>query len=370
MPLRRVSTLTPAVLALLFLCATFAAAQRTQAVVRGQVTDSSGAVLPGVTVVAAATDGRVLTTAETDGAGGYVLDGLPAGPVVLTFQLDGFTSVNVALKVRPGAESQVVERLELAPYSETVLVRAPAIFEPLPPFVPTPSLLPTVKPVPPHDRDSICGPAKPGLYPESLGTIKASRTESKTGLYTNGAELVIDGGLRDGLDIGRNLVVRRYYHVLGERSDVVGEHSAGLVQIVAAEMHSAIAVVVYACDEIRSGDFLAPFNPEPIRPPDPPGIPAYRNAARILFADEGQTLAAPRRLMVIDQGTARGTRVGERVTLFRLGRSERRDVIGDAIVVAVRSDSATIRVDRVTDAISAGDWAAPQTGSSATSRQP
>ena len=48
--------------------------------VRGAVTDGSAGVLPGVTVVAMAADGRVLATAVTDGAGAYALTGLPAGP--------------------------------------------------------------------------------------------------------------------------------------------------------------------------------------------------------------------------------------------------------------------------------------------------
>jgi hypothetical protein len=50
------------------------------------------------------------------------------------------------------------------------------------------------------------------------------------------------------------------------------------------------------------------------------------------------------------------------VTLFR--REHRGgaapEVVGDAVVVAVRTDSATIRVERAIDAIASGDWAAPQ----------
>jgi hypothetical protein len=73
-------------------------------------------------------------------------------------------------------------------------------------------------------------------------------------------------------------------------------------------------------------------------------------------------LGAPRRLMVIDRGADHGIRAGQRLTLFRRrpGRGARPTVVGDAIVVAVRSDSATIRVERAIDAISSGDWAAPQ----------
>jgi hypothetical protein len=35
-------------------------------------------------------------------------------------------------------------------------------------------------------------------------------------------------------------------------------------------------------------------------------------------------------------------------------------VVGDAVVVALRIDSATIRVESASDVISFGDWAAPQ----------
>jgi hypothetical protein len=322
--------------------------------------------LPGVIVVVTATGGRLLATTVTDGTGGYAFPALPAGPVTLTFQLEGFASATVALAVQSGAESRVVERLELAHFSETVVVHGPPPVDTPSRFVPPPAPPPVVRPVAAHDRDSVCGPAKPGALPESLGTIRSGSDASQRGLYATGTELVIDGGLNDGLEVGRNLVVRRYYRVRGEtRGDAVGEHSAGLLQIVAAGERSSVAIVVYACDELRKGDFLASFKPEPIRNPDPSGTPAYHDAARILFADENQTLGAPRRLMVIDQGSEHGTRVGQRFTLFRQGHGPaKRDVVGDAVVVAVRTDSATIRVDRVTDAISAGDWAAPQTASS------
>ena len=75
-------------------------------------------------------------------------------------------------------------------------------------------------------------------------------------------------------------------------------------------------------------------------------------------------------MMVIDSGLNRGTRVGQRMTLFRRGRGScKHDVVGEATVVAVRIDSATIRIDSVLDAVSAGDWVAPQVPSPPISRQ-
>ena len=362
----RIPASTLVTIALVIVCSTVAAGQPAQGVVRGEATDSSGGVLPGVTVVAAAADGRLLATTVTDGSGRYLVPALPAGPITLSFQLEGFAIATVAVAVRPGAESRVVERLQLASLSETVVVKAPPKIDPplrvVPPPPPPPPPPPVVRPVPTHDRGAICGPAKPDALPESLGTIRSGRDETQRGLYTTGSQLVIDAGLDDSLEMGRNLVVRRHYRVRGASgADMVGEHSSGLVQIVAAAEHSSIAVVVYACDELRIGDFLASFTAQPPRDPDPLGVPVYDDAARILLADEGQTLGAPRRLMVIDRGDDHGIRVGQRFTLFRQrGDRTRREVIGDAVVVAVRTDSATIRVDRASDVITAGDWAAPQ----------
>jgi hypothetical protein len=115
---------------------------------------------------------------------------------------------------------------------------------------------------------------------------------------------------------------------------VTGEHTSGLLQIVSAEERVSKAVVVYACDELMQGDFLASFEPEPVRQPDPvAGTPEFGDAARILFADVGQMLGVPRRLMVIDRGSSNGLRVGQRLTLFR----PRRRGVGDARFSETRS---------------------------------
>jgi hypothetical protein len=245
--------------------------------------------------------------------------------------------------------------LMLAPRSETVVV----VGSPPPPPPPPPIVL---EPVPEHDRDSICGPAKPGATAEPLGTIRSRRYGAGNALYARGDELIIDGGTVNGLEVGRNVVARRAFRTSVDSRNATGEHTAGLLQIVAADERAAVAVVVYACDELMQSDRLEPFTPEPVREFEPAGIPAYDNAARILFADAGQTLGVPRRLMVIDRGIDHGIRVGQRLTLFRRPRlgAGTPSVTGDAVVVAVRFDSATIRIEHAADVIAAGEWAAPQ----------
>jgi len=367
-----------ATIALFGICSAAVAADTLTGTVRGAVQDESGGVLPGVTVEAASADGRVLATAVTDERGQYVFSTLPAGSVLITFQLEGFMSAAATLAIEKGSDAQLDQHLAVAPLAETVDVvgRAPVDPPPPPPLPPPPSVIP----VPIHDRESVCGPAKAVRDSGSPGTIRSHRYEAERVLYTKDDQVTIDGGTDDGLAPGQNLAVRRYYKVAaGNGAMLTGEHTAGVLQIVAAGEQQSTGVVVYACDEVRKGDFLAAFDPEPARAPDPPGIPAFDEAARILFADAGQMLGVPRRLMVIDGGSDAGMHVGQRLTLFRRPGQERArrgkrpdgkksagdraqapSIIGNAVVVAVRGDSATIRVERATDAIAFGDWAAPE----------
>ena len=137
-------------------------------------------------------------------------------------------------------------------------------------------------------------------------------------------------------------------------------HSAGLIQVVDIQRDTPIAVVVYACEELRRGDYLDVFEPESVRPVDPSGTPDYARAARILFADEGQMVGTPRRLMVVERGRDAGIRPGQRMTLFRQGRKGRNVItIGTAVVKYATRESATILIENATDVIEAGDSAAP-----------
>ncbi len=339
--------------------------------VRGTVSDESGGLLPGVTVVAAGPDGQVLGTVVTDATGLYAFAAVPAGIVHLTFELQGFATGAVDVTIRPGVDARFGQRLALAARVENVEVRgrAPAaVPAPRQMIAPPPPPAPKIVAVAPHDHASVCGPAKRNHGVDTLGTVRAIRRGESHDLYAAGDELTIDGGTLDGLEVGRNLTVRRYFTLRGFVSGAnAGEHTAGLLQIVSAEEHTSVGVVIYACDEMRPGDFLAAFNPEPVRIPEPAGAPDLDHPARILFGDADVLLGAPGRAMVIDRGDDYSIRVGQRLTLFRRENKHLRPtIVGDAVVVAVRVDSATIRILNITDAVSPGDFAAPQRGPTST----
>ena len=64
--------------------------------------------------------------------------------------------------------------------------------------------------------------------------------------------------------------------------------------------------------------------------------------------------------MVIDRGAEQGAERGQRLTIFGRSLGARGPVvsIADAIIVAVRSGSATIRIERASDAVTVGDLVA------------
>jgi hypothetical protein len=265
--------------------------------------------------------------------------------------------------------------MELATFGESVVVRA----DPTP--QPAPKPRPALQPVAEHDPSAVCGPAKVEGIVQSAGTV-LSQGHSSRGLFGARDELLIDGGSQAGIRVGDNFIVRRRYDtplvekrravrrydttlIDKRRAVVMGEHSAGLVQIVSVDAEVSTALVVYSCDEIMSGDYIVPFEPQSPALPEPRGVPSFDRAARILFADAGQGLGIPNRMLVIDRGALDGVRTGQRFTLFR--RSSvgpvRSVVVGDAVVVATRRDSATIRIEQATDAVvpgADGDWAAPE----------
>jgi hypothetical protein len=65
-------------------------------------------------------------------------------------------------------------------------------------------------------------------------------------------------------------------------------------------------------------------------------------------------------MMVIDRGIMQGVQRGQRLTIFRQapGSPGTNVTIGDGVIIAVRADSATLRIDRTVDAITVGDMVA------------
>jgi hypothetical protein len=346
--------------------ASSAAAQTDQARLMGSVTDGSGGALPGVTVAISARNMRP-TSFVTDGSGRYLTAWLAPGAYNITFALSGFETRTVN-NVQLGAAQTVVldQQLSLAALSETVEVTAPAPPPPPPPPLPVTPIAPRpqAKPV---DKDllaSVCGPRQSLDYSLAIGRVVSHRDDANRQLAGPGDLLRIDVGEKQGVATGQNLVVRRRFQTgdwtAPKKLQTFGEQAAGLVQVMETARDSAVAMVVYACGEIVAGDTLERYVPQPAFFAVGAGAPRFDEPAQITFGENGRKTAAAGQMMVIDRGIMQGVQRGQRLTIFRRapGSPETQVTIGDGVIIAVRADSATLRIDRTTDAITVGDLVA------------
>ncbi len=113
-----------AVLILVF-CATLAYSQTT-AIVTGVVTDSLGAVMPGVTVVLSNPATGVSYTVKTDSAGSYRVPNVPPGPgYTIEFTSQGFSSSKVD-GIYVNVANSTTENAKLSPGNAPVEVKVSA----------------------------------------------------------------------------------------------------------------------------------------------------------------------------------------------------------------------------------------------------
>ncbi len=103
--------------------------------IEGRVSDSSGAVLPGVTISLSAAAPAAARSVYSNARGQFEFGQLPAGEYTLSLSLIGFKTARGSVSVKPGARSSVTFEMGIGSLSEQVSVRAPAPVTPnqLPP---------------------------------------------------------------------------------------------------------------------------------------------------------------------------------------------------------------------------------------------
>ncbi len=112
-----------AALLLALASAAMAAAQGTTSRLTGQVTDSTGAVLPGVTVTLTNDGTGVSFSTVTTAAGAYVFEALPSGSYTVKFELQGFKTLSSkGNRVAIGQPTSVDAQMAPGELSETVQV--------------------------------------------------------------------------------------------------------------------------------------------------------------------------------------------------------------------------------------------------------
>lgn len=335
--------------------------QPAQSRLMGIVLDESGGALPGVTVTVRAGAAPPMSV-FTDGNGRYLTASIAPGSYTVTFELAGFetrTSNNIA--IRNGETVVLDQKLSLEKLTERVEVTAPA--PAAPPRVRPVTPRPVAKPVDKEILASVCGPRQAPEYSLAIGKIVSHR-DSDRQLLGPGDVVRIDVGEKQGLVVGQNFVIRRRFQTgdlaAAKKMATFAEQTAGLIQVLDLQAESASALVVYACGELFAGDSVERYVPQPAFFAVTSGTPHFEDPARVTAGESGQGISAPGQMVVIDRGIMQGVQRGQLVTVFRRpgGADGPPAPLADAVVIAVRADSATIRIERSTDAVTVGDFVA------------
>src|SRR5262245_1275899 len=91
--------------------------------INGKVADTSGAVLPGVTVSATSPAAMGVQSSVTDGGGNYRFPALPPGTYTVTFELPGFNTLKREnIQIAMGFTETVKVALDVAWFTVVVVV--------------------------------------------------------------------------------------------------------------------------------------------------------------------------------------------------------------------------------------------------------
>ena len=126
--MRIVSALIPRLLAVavaVALCSSVALAQQTLGGITGEVTDSSGGVIPNATVTVVDENTSLTRSVKTNTSGEYTLVNLPIGAYTITYTADGFDVQKTEhITVQANRTATVSASLKIGKTSETVEVAA------------------------------------------------------------------------------------------------------------------------------------------------------------------------------------------------------------------------------------------------------
>jgi len=214
---------------------------------------------------------------------------------------------------------------------------------------------------------SIQGMAPRGHKGGDLGRSFGPKTV-KYNLAT-GDILYISGGRAEGLSPATVFTVvapgRPIIHPL--TGGVFGRYYSyrGRVRILSVQETTAIAEIVHTCDPVLVGQFLMPFEPEPVpldrvtamRPVNFPANPeSLQEAPVILTSDDDIVSLGQDHVVHIDQGSDQDVTPGDVYTIYRMNRPGLPPVVlGELAVLSVHPRSSVAKIIRSRYPIYVGD---------------
>src|SRR3954470_8770998 len=257
-----------------------ASAQETTGTITGVTSDSTGGVLPGVTVTLKHTNTGALRTVVTNEVGIYTASGLPVGTYEVTFDLQGFqgaTQRNIVLHVND--RLQIDGRLSVGGVAESVIVSAA-----IPLIQPIAALQTTmgaqqVQELPLNNRNFVqLATLAPGVssdLADEVGVGLASTVSmSINGARRNAVNWLVDGV--SNVDVGSNITllstpslesIEEFKIITNGYAAEWPRSGGGVVNVVTKSGSSRFAGSAYEflrSDKLNANSYFRNLNPDPL----------------------------------------------------------------------------------------------------------
>ncbi len=208
-----------------------------------------------------------------------------------------------------------------------------------------------------------------------LHVIGSQDTVPRT-LFDQRDLLLIDGGTAKGVQLGQEYFVRRAAATGVYGGGLIRRtvHTAGWIKVVAVNQTTAIATVERACDYLRAGDYLEPFEVPPVPAEashvDRSGEPDFASLGRVLVGQDEHLTAGVGDFVMIDRGADQSLAPGARLAIYRdvqmikgAGPAPAQlplTAIGEGVVISMSPTMSVVRIVSARDAVRTGDFVAPR----------
>lgn len=185
--------------------------------------------------------------------------------------------------------------------------------------------------------------------------------------FSEGDIIYLDGGVEQGVLAGDRFFVlergRDLAHPVSQSGMGRLYRQIGQITVLCAQENTSIAEITYACDPIRVGNVLLPFQPVPVPlviDPDPTDrcdLPNGMPTGYVVYTKDDVIGAGTEHLVVVDLGESEGLFPGQFATVFRDNPTEGmpRLVIGEIGFLTVEDGYATAKITRGWTPIRIGD---------------
>lgn len=203
-----------------------------------------------------------------------------------------------------------------------------------------------------------------------VGRIVNAEKERNQSMFMAGDVVYIDIGSENGVEAGMEFTIVRPSRLVNRwdsERDVLGRiyMTPGRVRVICAQERASITEIVYSCNEVEVGDFVAPFEPVPVplvrrtKPATICDTPNGKPIGHVVDTRDAVTPIGTDTVVFLDMGEQDGLNPGDFLTVYRPSTQAAgvRTVLGEAAILTTRTRSSVAIITSMVDFIAVGDAA-------------